>query len=283
MQKRRVAVSLALGASLALGSLSPAALADTSAELSSGHAATSAHAVSISASTSSSHSSLANGAPAYSGNLANAIAQSVQDLKVSETAGLPLAAEQASVVTTSDVVAAVQEAYTAAQVEAERVAREESANKTLPVNWDLISAIGTQETTGHSSCCPGFACAYGDAIVRGVANGHAAYGCGCCTWPGWGGGNSSFRSLGSSQAVLREAYDQIQAGYPVVTHVSASYGQHWVTLVGYQNVEDPNALSTVNFVCIDPWDGRMFTLSDMFVLYGDNCQHVSELSPLATA
>ncbi|MEG1746760.1 MAG: hypothetical protein RR955_06440, partial [Raoultibacter sp.] len=95
--------------------------------------------------------------------------------------------------------------------EAQR-ARAAASDKTLACNPTLLAAIGTQETTGHSICCSTFACAYGDAFVTATANDHTMYGCGCCTWPGWGGGDSSFRDLGSSNALLREAYDQIASG-----------------------------------------------------------------------
>ncbi|MFR4961465.1 MAG: hypothetical protein ACLUCC_11365, partial [Eggerthella lenta] len=91
-----------------------------------------------------------------------------------------------------------------------------------------------QSTGGHTICCPAYACAYGDAILTGQANDHGAYGCGCCTWPGWGGGNSSFRSLGSDEALLREAYDEIAAGRPTVVHVAGPYGEHWICLMGYR-------------------------------------------------
>ncbi|MEG0683227.1 MAG: hypothetical protein RR434_06870 [Raoultibacter sp.] len=162
----------------------------------------------------------------------------------------------------------------AAEKQAER-SRLAAANKELSCDPALLAAIGTQETSGHSICCSAFACAYGDAFVKGTANNHAAYGCTMCTWPGWGGGNSSFRDLGSSSALLREAYDQIAAGKPTVVHVSASYGEHWITLIGYQAATDPDALTLANFIALDPWDGARITASDRFSLYGDNCQHIS--------
>lgn len=148
-------------------------------------------------------------------------------------------------------------------------------SKLLTCDPALLAAIGTQETTGHSICCSTFACAYGDAFVTATANDHTMYGCGCCTWPGWGGGNSSFRDLGSSNALLREAYDQIASGKPTVVHVAASYGEHWITLIGYQNAADPDNLTLANFTALDPWDGVQITASERFSLYGDNCQHIS--------
>ena len=118
---------------------------------------------------------------------------------------------------------------------------------------------------------------YGDAILTGQANDHGAYGCGCCTWPGWGGGNSSFRSLGSDEALLREAYDEIAAGRPTVVHVAGPYGEHWICLMGYQGVEDPDALSLDNFIALDPANGLEVTASYRYAPYGDACEHVSDL------
>lgn len=146
----------------------------------------------------------------------------------------------------------------------------------LSYDRSLIQAIGTQESTGHGSCCPCFSCAYGDAVIYGVANSHQSYGCGMCRWPGWGGGGSSFRSLGTDQALLREAYDSIQAGKPTVVHVTSGSGQHWICLIGYKNVADPNNLTLENFVALDPWDGAEFVASDRYRLYGDHCEHVSD-------
>ena len=150
-------------------------------------------------------------------------------------------------------------------------------DKTLEYDPALIAAIGNQTADGHMICCPAYACAYGDAIMTGVANNHASYGCGCCTWPGWGGGNSSFRSLGSNSALLREAYDEIAAGRPTVIHVAGSWGEHWICLIGYRNVTNPDDLTLGNFIALDPVYGSEIVASDKYSLYGDFCQHVSDL------
>lgn len=149
-------------------------------------------------------------------------------------------------------------------------------DRVLEYDPALIAAVGSQQTSGHWSCCPCFSCAYGDAIVYGVANSHTQYGCGMCTWPGWGGGNSSFRSLGTDQALLREAYDSIAAGKPTVIHLSGASGQHWVCVMGYQNVDDPDNLTLDNFIALDPVDGAQITVSSRYCLYGDQCEHVSD-------
>ncbi|MEG1624299.1 MAG: hypothetical protein RR300_05510 [Raoultibacter sp.] len=117
-------------------------------------------------------------------------------------------------------------------------------SKLLTCDPTLLAAIGTQETTGHSICCSTFACAYGDAFVTATANDHTMYG-------------------------------QIASGRPTVVHVAASYGEHWVTLIGYQNATDPDNLTLANFIALDPWDGAQITASERFSLYGDNCQHIS--------
>ena len=146
----------------------------------------------------------------------------------------------------------------------------------LGYDRSLIEAIGSQQSTGHWICCPCFACAYGDAVIYGTANAHEGYGCGMCTWPGWGGGNSSFRSLGTDQALLREAYDSIAAGYPTVVHVAGASGEHWICLVGYRDAEDPDNLSLDNFIALDPTDGAQIVASERYALYGDACEHVSD-------
>ena len=98
-----------------------------------------------------------------------------------------------------------------------------------------------------------------------------------CTWPGWGGGNSSFRSLGSNEALLREAYDQIAAGKPTVIHVAGAYGEHWITLIGYHDASDPDNLELGNFTALDPYDGTEINAGEAYALYGDFCEHVSSL------
>ncbi|WP_255467409.1 hypothetical protein [Raoultibacter phocaeensis] len=173
---------------------------------------------------------------------------------------------------TSDPLAELRQAY---EQEQEKLARE-ARDERLAYDPALIAAIGNQAESGHTICCPGFACAYGDAIVQGVANDHAVYGCGMCTWPRWGGGNSSFRSLGSNDALLREAYDQIASGKPTVIHVMGAYNEHWITLIGYRDVEDPDALDLANFIALDPYDGAEIVAGEKYSLYGDFCEHVSD-------
>ncbi len=150
-----------------------------------------------------------------------------------------------------------------------------TTDKVLSYSATAIEAVGTQETTGHSVCCPGFACAYADAVLDGTVNDHSYYGCGCCMWTDWGGGDSSYRSVGSDTQLLREAYDQISSGRPTVIHVSASYGEHWIALIGYTGALDPDNLTLDNFIALDPWDASQVVAGGSFSLYGDGCEHIS--------
>lgn len=177
------------------------------------------------------------------------------------------------------VDAKTAEAAAAAAEAAAKQASNLAVDKMLVYDPALIKAIGTQESTGHTICCCEFACAYGDAVIDGTVNDHAYYGCGNCLWPDWGGGDSSYRSVGETDDdVLREAYDQIADGKPTVIHVVGT-GEHWISLIGYTGVTDPNDLTLDNFVALDPWDGMQVIAGSRYTLYGDNCEHISERSP----
>lgn len=157
-----------------------------------------------------------------------------------------------------------------------QAALDTKTNKVLSYDPADIAAIGNQNESGHMICCPSYACAYADAVLDGTVHDHEYYTCSCCTWTDWGGGDSSFRCVGTDEEVLREAYDQISEGKPVVTHVSWAYGEHWITLIGYQNVEDPDHLTLDNFIALNPSDGTEIVASDGYELYGDGCQHISD-------
>lgn len=197
-------------------------------------------------------------------------------IAVAEAASLVPALSSAPATDAADALEQVRAlaAERAAQQEAQRLA--ERRDKRLDYDPALIETIGNQSAGGHTICCPAYACAYGDAVLTGQANDHGSYGCGCCTWPGWGGGDSSFRSLGSDAALLREAYDEIAAGRPTVVHVAGPYGEHWICLMGYQDVENPDALTLDNFIALDPANGLEVAASYRYVPYGDGCEHVSD-------
>ena len=177
---------------------------------------------------------------------------------------------QASVGSVSDEFEeAVDEVNQAQEVEREKTA------KLLEYSQADLEAIGSQEKSGHSICCPSYACAYADAVLDGTVHDHEYYTCSCCTWTDWGGGDSSDRYVGTDEQLLREAYDQIAAGKPTVIHVSWSGGEHWIALIGYENVSDPDHLSLSNFIALDPWDGAQLNAGSKYSLYGDGCEHIS--------
>ena len=162
------------------------------------------------------------------------------------------------------------------QAQAEAEAALAAGNKVLAYDPAAIAAIGTQAATGHTICCPSFSCAYADAVMDGTIHDHSYYTCSCCSWTDWGGGNSSFRCVGTDEQLLREAYDQISAGRPTVIHVRASYGEHWIALIGFENATDPDHLTLANFIALDPWDGAQINAASRFALYGDGCEHISD-------
>lgn len=175
------------------------------------------------------------------------------------------------------VLETAQIRYGEQQAEAAQRAQDRLTDRTLAYDPALIASIGNQLGSGHSICCPAYACAYGDAVLTGTANDHENYGCGCCTWPGWGGGGSSFRSLGSDAALLHEAYDEIAAGRPTVIHVQGPYGGHWICLIGYRSASDPGNLTLDNFIALDPANGQEVIASYRYTPYGDGCEHISDL------
>ncbi len=151
----------------------------------------------------------------------------------------------------------------------------EAMQYTIPYDRSHIDQVGWQAESGHTICCPSYACAYGDAVLDGTVRNHSYYTCNSCTWPDWGGGNSSFRNVGTNSELLREAYDQIRVGRPTVIHVGASFGEHWITLIGYEGVTDPDDLTLSNFRALDPWDGLEINAGAKYSLYGDGCEHIS--------
>lgn len=61
------------------------------------------------------------------------------------------------------------------------------------------------------------------------------------------------RVIGSESEVLRTLYNAINDGHPVVLYVTTGSGsQHWVTVIGYEGVDNPDNLSTDNFIILDP-------------------------------
>ncbi len=117
----------------------------------------------------------------------------------------------------------------------------------------LIDQVGLQHASG---ACLGYAAAYASTITSGEVHSWVEY--------DMNGGSGSFYgrnmtdefehlSLWDEASVLRTLYGAVNEGRPVVLYVTTGSGsQHWVTVVGYENVDDPDNLSTDNFIILDP-------------------------------
>ena len=153
---------------------------------------------------------------------------------------------------------------------------------TLPYNASHIAGVGKQSgNSAHGSCCACYACAYGDTMFTKSVQGHTQYGCGNCGWKNWG----TQRLDGS----LRVVYDQINQGKPVVMHVAnnSSWGtagnQHWVLVVGYQNVSNPDSIGMGNLLVLDPWDASVIVASKRYNRHSDKRLRLSTLGKTVVA
>ncbi len=76
-------------------------------------------------------------------------------------------------------------------------------------------------------------------------------------WCIWSWGGYSVVSGGCREDVFRACYDSINNNRPIIIHVSGSNGQHWVTVVGYQNVTSIDSMTESNLLIIDPGNGYL--------------------------
>lgn len=139
--------------------------------------------------------------------------------------------------------------------------------KRLSYQAGLISRVGHQSTGTalEKKACASYALAYCNSILHGTAPSPHSY------WLDektvdcvWSKGGYTTYAYPSESAVLQAAYAQITAGKPCILHVTGNTSQHWVTIIGYQNVKSINSLSAANFIAIDPWDGAVITVSGKY-------------------
>lgn len=136
----------------------------------------------------------------------------------------------------------------------------DTSTKKLSYNAAAIKSIGAQPK--NSVYCSAFAISYARAVA-----GKTPYSNPYAYWSKdgavWGNGGMVTKRPATQQAALKAVYDQIKAGKPAILYV---YGpkatQHYVTVIGYQNVTDTNNLKMSNFVCIDPGYGTEKPLSN---------------------
>ncbi len=140
--------------------------------------------------------------------------------------------------------------------------------KTLIYNNAAVAGVGYQSTGDEKEkkACASYALAYCNAILTGRAVSPHTY------WTSstnvdcvWSKGGYTTHAYASEQEVLQAAYGQLAAGKPCILHVTGKTGsQHWVTVTGYKNVVKMSALKASNFIALDPWNGKVITVSDSY-------------------
>ena len=133
-------------------------------------------------------------------------------------------------------------------------------SKMLEFDMELIKKVGYQAP--KSKWCACYALAYCRTILDGKVQPYSNYSVGWLPKVNrysydvdWSKGNYTKVKASSTQALYKTLYDSINEGKPIIVHVKgngsdSTYG-HWIAVVGYKNVTDPNNLSSKNFLIID--------------------------------
>ena len=108
--------------------------------------------------------------PLFSANVAIAAESRLTAGKIDQTAVSDIAEQTVQVEQAEQAIA---------DKVAERIEAELSANKVLAYDPADIAAIGNQNESGHTICCPSYACAYADAVLDGTVNDHSYYTSSC--------------------------------------------------------------------------------------------------------
>ena len=126
-------------------------------------------------------------------------------------------------------------------------------SKTLSINWDNIKKVGKQ--TAYSVSCGCFAAAYSKTIVDNKVHywyefdsvgKKDQFNC-SSNWKG-----CTSKEASSVNEIYKIAYDSINNNKPVIVRVQGNLSSgHYVTIVGYKNVESRDKLSASNFIMID--------------------------------
>ncbi len=138
----------------------------------------------------------------------------------------------------------------------------EAAGRLLPLDREKLQAVGKQDSRGEACSC--YALAYCRTILDGIVhsfseynqNGNTEFNVLCV----WSKGGYASVTAENRQQVLQACYDSINAGRPLILHVKTKYSQHWVTVVGYRNVENVKEMTEENLLIIDPlsrYDGEI--------------------------
>lgn len=133
-----------------------------------------------------------------------------------------------------------------------------ASSKTLYLNADLLTKVGTQPAYTYTCAC--YALAYCRTMLDNSVHYYSEYNRygadqynASCVW-GWG--DYSTKAASNRAGVFKACYDSINNDRPIIIHLNHSkYGQHWVAVVGYQNVSDVNSMTESNLLVIDSIHG----------------------------
>lgn len=125
----------------------------------------------------------------------------------------------------------------------------------LDINWSNIQAVGHQISGSNSCSC--YAMAYLFTILDGYTHYYSEYNQGTNeynAWCPWQGNNYTAYFPSEKSDALEFMYSKLSSGVPVVAYVTGrGSSQHFVTVVGFENVSSSGSLSESNFLIIDPW------------------------------
>jgi len=130
----------------------------------------------------------------------------------------------------------------------------------------LLSAVGHQELGGYACSC--FALAYARTITDGVVHYFSEYNVygndQYLVSAAWSSGDY-YRCVYSQKSELfRDLYEDLLEGRPVLAYVQGRGSiQHYVTVVGFENVTSLDELTEDNFLMIDPIPSPYFTAENL--------------------
>lgn len=121
----------------------------------------------------------------------------------------------------------------------------------LHIDWSLIEQVEHQE---GGSACACFSLAYCRTLLDGVPHQYSEYNIGTVqsAWCSWSLGSYNMLFLEDKFDAYEKIYRELCGGNPVVACVAGSRAsQHYVAIVGFENVVSGQPLSAGNFLIID--------------------------------
>ncbi len=123
----------------------------------------------------------------------------------------------------------------------------------LELDRSLLEQVGRQ-TRGVACAC--YALAYCRTILDGEKRLYSEFNLGTGledAWCGWFLGNYDSINYTDASDVFERCYQELCAGRPTVLHVKGTETvQHYITVVGFENVENGRELDTYSFLVLDP-------------------------------